>query len=154
MTTAILDTNVLVQAVISSPRSASARTLDALFQDRFQLVCSPEVIDEWLAVLSLPRMRARHGMTDDELLEFLAAILVNAERHPGEADVSARLVRDVTDTKLLSLAIESQADYLVTKLTTVGICCHCGTSWGRGSPRRLRSFACSISINKETAAAA
>jgi len=35
-------------------------------------------------------------------------------RYPGNVPVSAELTRDVTDTKFLSLAAESGADFLVT----------------------------------------
>jgi uncharacterized protein len=114
MITAILDTNVIVQGVISTSRSASARTIDALLDGRFQLVYAPAVADEWLDVLSLPQMRRRHGLNDDELLDFLTALLIDGQRFPGNRNVSARLTRDVTDTKFLALAVESNADYLVT----------------------------------------
>jgi putative PIN family toxin of toxin-antitoxin system len=78
------------------------------------LVYSPAVVDEWLDVVTLPHIRARHGMDDDEILELLAAVLIDGQRYPGTIDVSAQLTRDLTDTKLLSLALESNADYLVT----------------------------------------
>ncbi len=114
MITAILDSNIIVQAVISSPASASARTLDFYHGGKFQLHYSPAILDEWMEVLTVPRIRARHGMTDDELLEFLASVLINARRFPGETAVSAQLSRDITDTKFLALAAESHADFLVT----------------------------------------
>src|SRR5262245_36901430 len=114
MITAILDANVVVQGTISAATTASARTLDARFDNRFLLVYSPAVVDEWLDVLSLPHIRARHAMNDDEILDFLAAILVDGRRYPATRHVSAPLTRDLTDTKLLSLALESNADFLVT----------------------------------------
>jgi len=114
MTTAVLDTNILVQSLISSPRSASVRTLDAYFDGRFRLAYSSPLFDELVGVLMLPQIRARHQLSDDEILEFLASLLVNAVRYPGVFPVSHRLARDVTDTKFLSLAVESEADYLVT----------------------------------------
>jgi putative PIN family toxin of toxin-antitoxin system len=72
------------------------------------------MIDEVLDVLVLPQIRSRHGLTDTELLEYLAALLVDAVRFPGIVPVSPRITRDVTDTKFLSVAVESTADYLVT----------------------------------------
>jgi putative PIN family toxin of toxin-antitoxin system len=112
--TAILDASVVVQAVISSARAASSRTLDALHDGKFHLIFSPAILDEWLEVLTVGRIRDRHGMTDDELLEHLASLLVNATRHTGTSSVPAHLARDVTDTKYLALAVESSADFLVT----------------------------------------
>ena len=114
MTTAILDTNVLVQSFISSRRSASVRTLEACYDGRFRLVYSPDSLDEVLDVLMLPQIRDRHGMNDTELLDFIASLLVDADRFSGAAQVSAEITRDVTDTKFLALAAESAADYPVT----------------------------------------
>ena len=111
---AILDTNVVVQSVISSPPAASARVLDAYFDGDFRLVYSPSTLDELLDVLVLPSIRARHGMSDDEVLEFAASLLVNAVRYETGLTVPASLTRDVTDAKFLALAEESDADYLVT----------------------------------------
>lgn len=114
MIAAILDTNVLVQALISPLRSASARTLEAYYDGRYRLVYSPQTIDELMEVLILPRMKKRHGLSDDELLEFVASLLPDAEEYSGEVKVPTDLARDVTDTKFLALAEESGADYLVT----------------------------------------
>ena len=114
MTTAILDTNVIIQATFSPPQSASYRAVAASEQGRFQLVFSPATVDELLHVLSLPRIRSRHGWSDDQILRFVLSFLADAlvqEEVPG---VSAVLTRDVTDTKFLGLAEASNADYLVT----------------------------------------
>ena len=114
MINAVLDTNVVLQSLIGSPKGASARTLDALFSDEFQIASSPAVVDEWLEVLSLPKIRKRHGLTDDEILEFLAALVVSGSWHAGQTKVSAALTHDLTDTKFLALAREARANYLVT----------------------------------------
>lgn len=79
MIRAILDTNVLVQSVIGSPDAASARTLDAAYHGEFRILYSPDTLDELLAVLMVPSIRDRHGMSDDEILEFVASLLVRAE---------------------------------------------------------------------------
>jgi predicted nucleic acid-binding protein len=68
-----------------------------------------------LEVLTVPHIRARHGLSDDELLEFLASLLVNAVAYPGQVVVPASLPRDPTDAKFLALADESKANYLVTR---------------------------------------
>ena len=114
MITAVLDTNVVLQSLIGSPKSASARTLDALFDGDFQIAYSPAVLDEWLEVLSIESMRRRHGLTDDELLEFLAAVVVSGKWHSGATKISSALPHDLTDTKFLALSAESRAEYLIT----------------------------------------
>lgn len=114
MTTAVLDTNVVVQSLIGSPDSASARTLDALYDGRFRFVYSPDTIDELLAVLTVPHIRVRHGLSDDEILEFVASLVACGERVDGTATVPARIVGDATDVKFVAAAEASGADYLVT----------------------------------------
>jgi predicted nucleic acid-binding protein len=54
MTTAILDTNVLIQGVIGSPRAAAARTLRAYRDKRYQLVFSLDTLEEFHDVFTLP----------------------------------------------------------------------------------------------------
>lgn len=110
----ILDTNILVQAAIGSPRSASTRALKAYDEGKYLLVLSPALIDELLTVLLLPQIRARHGWSDDQVLRFVLSLLPGAVIYPGQQPVSATLTRDVTDTKLLALAAEAGATYLVT----------------------------------------
>jgi putative PIN family toxin of toxin-antitoxin system len=114
MLTAILDTNVFVRAALR-PASPSARVVDAYLDGRFQLVLSQAVLQELFAVLMLPGIRVRHGWSDDEILRFLTELPANAALYPGQADVAASIPRDVSDVKFLSLAHESNANYLVTK---------------------------------------
>lgn len=114
MIRAVLDTNVVVQSLIGSSRSASARVLDAYFDGRFELAYSAATLDELLDVLQLMAIRARHGLTDDELLEFVAVIFTPARNYPGELPLSHELTRDITDTKFLAVAEEARADFLVT----------------------------------------
>jgi putative PIN family toxin of toxin-antitoxin system len=114
MISAVLDTNVTVQSLIGSPRSASARVLDAYYAGKFELLYSRDTLDELIDVLLLPQIRRRHGLSDDEVLEVVASLLLNARHCAGELGVSATLTRDLTDTKFLALAAEADADYLVT----------------------------------------
>lgn len=114
MIVAILDTNVILQSVIGSPRNASRRVLRAYDRDRFRLAFSRDTIDEALNALTIPRIRSRHGWNDDQILRFVVSLLTNAVVHPGRQRVSGALARDVSDTKFLALAEEAAADYLVT----------------------------------------
>ena len=114
MITAVLDTNVIVQSLISSPPSASVRVLDAYYDRRFQLIYSPATVDELLEVLLLASIRQRHQLSDDEVLEFVASLVANARQIVATHPLSHALARDITDTKFLSLAEATQVDYLVT----------------------------------------
>jgi putative PIN family toxin of toxin-antitoxin system len=114
MIVAVLDTNVLVQSLIGSHRSASVQVVEALLLNRFQAVFSPETIDELIDVLNVPHIRARHRLTAEELEQFVSALLSRANLLAGASGVSPSLPRDATDAKLLALAEQANADFLVT----------------------------------------
>lgn len=113
MITAIVDTNVLVRAAISS-RGASFRVLQLSREHKFQFVFSNDTIDELLHVLLIPSIRARHGQTDAETADFVRSLMVDAAVFAAPQPQTHE-VRDATDSRFLSLAAVSQADYLVTK---------------------------------------
>ena len=73
------------------------------------------MLEELLSVLILPRIRMHHGWSDDEIVRFVAELPTHAARYPGQAPVPPSIPRDVSDVKFLSLALESNAHYLVTK---------------------------------------
>jgi putative PIN family toxin of toxin-antitoxin system len=63
---AVLDSSVLVSALIS-PAGPSAQILAAWTQERFELVMSPQVLDELTEVLDHPKFRrwvSTHVATD------------------------------------------------------------------------------------------
>lgn len=100
--------------MIGSSRATSARVLDAYFDGQFELIYSADSLDELLNVLLIPKIRRRHGLLDDEVLDFIAALIPFGRECTGTSPVSHSLAHDVTDTKFLALADESAADYLVT----------------------------------------
>ncbi len=115
MITAILDTNVLLQAAIGRAQGASCRVLRASKEGKYTLVFSPTTLEELFDVLMVPRLRKLHGWSDDQILEFTSSFFVDAAIFPGEKIVSPSLTRDPSDTKFLALAEESKANFLVTK---------------------------------------
>ena len=114
MITAILDTNVFVQALSSSPQSASSRVVAAYFDHRVRLVFSSATFDELIEVLALPQIKVRHGLSDDEIIEFTESLWDHAVVYRTTRPSVAGVVRDLTDKKFLALAEESNAEYLVT----------------------------------------
>ncbi len=118
MVSAVVDTNVLVAGVLtSSSRSASRRLLDRHRRGDFALFLSPAALKEIQQVLVLPSLRAMHQLTDDEIQLFCLRLEfdTNTRVLAGTLPVSPAVTRDVTDTKWLALALEAEADYLVTK---------------------------------------
>lgn len=57
--------------------------LDAYDDGRFRLAYTPETVDELVDALTIRRIRDRHGLTDDEVLEFVASLLVRGIRTPS-----------------------------------------------------------------------
>jgi len=115
MPSAVVDTNIFVAALLTtSPRSASRRVVDALLSEHFQLLISPDTFDELMEVMALPRIRAQHELTDRALITFGRSILASGTMLTGKLILDPAIVRDVTDAKWLALAIEGNADFLVT----------------------------------------
>lgn len=114
MLTVILDTNIYIRAALS-PDSPSAKVVDAYFEGKFQLILSQNVLEELLSVLMLPDIRKLHDWSDDEIIRFVMDLPISAVIYPATTRVPASLPRDATDVKFLSLAHESNADFLVSK---------------------------------------
>src|SRR5688572_29235684 len=114
MISAVLDTNVFVQAIIGPVTSSSARVLDEYAAGRFDLFVSKDTATELHHVLCHSSVRRHHAMTDAEVARFVPALLRHARVHETEQLVSPALPRDVSDTKMLDLALAAAADFLVT----------------------------------------
>lgn len=114
MISAILDTNVILQSVIGEESSASVQVVERYFDGDFELFFSEAILDELIDVLSLERLRPKHGFSDDEILEYVNSLLDNGRCFASDVNVSAAITRDITDTKFLALAQASDANYLVT----------------------------------------
>jgi predicted nucleic acid-binding protein len=97
MTSAVLDTNVVVQSLFSTSRNASRQVLDAYFEGRFRPQFSEATLKKLLGVLALPRIREKHGKSDEEVLEFITPLLASGDRHEIRTIVPASVTRDVTD---------------------------------------------------------
>jgi putative PIN family toxin of toxin-antitoxin system len=108
---AVLDTNVVVSAVLI--RVGNERhILDAWRHGAFDLVLSPQLLEELGRVLSYPRIRDTRWMTEAEVVELLQILAEESIFVPGQLMVTAS--RDPTDDKFIVAALEADADYLVT----------------------------------------
>jgi putative PIN family toxin of toxin-antitoxin system len=106
----VLDANVLVSAVISTagpPREIVTAWVD----ERFELIASPELLDELRDVLQRPRLRRWVSLeTATEFIAGLAEDAVIVEDPPSRPALTA----DPDDDYLVALARTAQADYLVS----------------------------------------
>lgn len=109
---AVLDTNVIVSALIS-PRGALAQIYRAWQLGRFAYVTSPPLLDELSPTLACPRVRKYLTWTEDERAEFLEALAYAAKLvNPNiELDV---IQGDPDDNRVLEAAVTAGASHVVT----------------------------------------
>lgn len=110
----MLDTNVLVSGTLKAEGNPPAQVLRAwLDEQRFRLAISPALLEEYRRVLFRPVLRDLSPWTDQEIQELLSRIETLAEiRVPGRLQV--QVCRDPEDDKVIAVAVEARADYLVS----------------------------------------
>jgi len=109
---AVVDTNLLVSSFISPlsyPREIERRWR----RGDFVLVTSGEIIEEVNRVLHLPRIQGKYHLSELDIQAFVLTLTHRA------ACVAGRLIlKDVApdpgDDKIISCAIEGEADLIVT----------------------------------------
>lgn len=107
---AVMDTNVLY-AGLRSRRGASFQILDTLWQRKWTLVFSNTVLTEYEEILK--REAATLRLDFERINKLLDALCTLAERrHPSETWLP--VLHDPDDEALVHLAVESQADHLVS----------------------------------------
>ena len=108
---AVLDTNVLVSALIS-PGGGSARLLLALRSGAFELLVSPLLLAELREVLQRDKFRQYVSEAEaDAYVELIRSeSIVRADPRPLPEPLSA----DPDDEYLIDLARDARADALVT----------------------------------------
>jgi len=112
VTRALLDTNVLISALIS-PRGAPGRIVMAfLNHDAFELVISPAIIAEIEAALRLPKIR-KYLLDPNDALAWLADLVALADLVTDTGAVQG-ICRDPDDDAVLSAAVEGRAAVIVT----------------------------------------
>jgi len=112
MLRAVIDTNLLVSGFISPlsyPREIEKRWRN----EQFILVTSPQIIDEINRVLYLPRIKQRYKLSESDIHAFILAITFKASCTAGNIVLSG-VAPDPGDDKIISCAVEAQADFIVT----------------------------------------
>jgi len=109
---AVLDTNVIVSALIS-PRGAPAEIFSAWQRGRFTYVTSPPLLDELARALSYPRVRKFLTWTDEERGEFLEALAYAARLVIPTIELNV-LSDDPDDNRVLEAAVAVGASHVVT----------------------------------------
>ncbi len=108
----VLDTSVVVAALRTRSGAGNA-VLRLLAGGRLLALATPPLFLEYEDVLKRPEQRLAHGLTPDEIDEFLAELAALIE--PVEVHFDWRpQVRDPNDEMVLEAAISGRADALIT----------------------------------------
>lgn len=108
---AVLDTNVIVSATLIRGGNED-RILRAWQRGAFELVLSPEILEEIGRVLAYEKLRQSRWMTEAEVVLLLETLAREGVLVPGTASVKAS--RDPEDDKFLGAAVQARARYVVT----------------------------------------
>ncbi|MHC1725238.1 MAG: putative toxin-antitoxin system toxin component, PIN family [Syntrophobacteraceae bacterium] len=111
----ILDTNVLISAILS-PKGLSAQVFRYEREDKIELAFSPATIEEAWRVLGSVRIQAllqKRGISSDKAKTFFESILKSSFLTPGILTVKA-VSEDPDDDKFLACALEANADFIVS----------------------------------------
>ncbi len=111
MTRAVVDTNILIRALIK-PQGTVGPVLTRLRDGDYTFLYAEPLLDELVAKLTLPRIRDKYHLTDDDVEIVLALILLRGEPDVPQHRITA--CRDPKDNVVLEVAVAGEADYIVT----------------------------------------
>jgi uncharacterized protein len=111
MTRAVVDTNILIRALIK-PQGTVGPILTRLRSGDYALVYSQPLLDELLEKLALPRIRQKYALDDQAIEDTLALLALRGELvHPTRA---IKVCRDPDDNAVIEAAVAGTAEYIVT----------------------------------------
>jgi len=111
MLKAVLDTNVLISALLSSDGIPNQLLRQA--KRTYQLFISREILEEVRDVLLKPRIQRKMSLTEDKILAFLSTIqrvAIVVENPP----LLPIIEDDPDDDVILACSLEAKVDYLVS----------------------------------------
>lgn len=104
----LIDTNVLLSAALRNRLPEAVVTFIAT-NERCRWIVTESILREYVEVIRRPKF----GFADDVLVEWSNLLTMRTIQVP-EPDVEADFPRDPKDAIFLSVAVASQADFLVT----------------------------------------
>lgn len=106
----IVHTNIIISGLISN-NSYPAQIVDGIFEYKFDVCISQAVFDEYLNVLQREKFQKYRNFFFNArlMIEFLSEKALFFE-----PTTKINILKDPDDNKFLELAMESNADYLIT----------------------------------------
>jgi hypothetical protein len=123
MLRAVVDTNLLVSGFIS-PFSYPREIERCWRKGEFVLVTSFGIIEEVNRVLHLPRIQQKYHLTESDIQAFVLTLTHQVDCVAGKVILKG-VAPDPGDDKVISCAVEAQADFIVTgdkELQQLGAC--------------------------------
>jgi putative PIN family toxin of toxin-antitoxin system len=111
MTRAVVDTNILLRAIIK-PLGTVAPVIVRFEQDRFRLIYSQWLLDEITEKLELPRIRLKYNISRKDIARFFDLLIEKGERVEPERVVN--ICRDADDNHVIEAALAGNAEFIVT----------------------------------------
>ena len=115
MTRIVIDTNILVSAILT-PKGNPAKILKHVLEGKLNLIISPAILEETQQVLRYPRLvklMKKNKITRKEVYDFLGKMSKVAVITPGKLEIDA-IPDDPADNKILACGLEGEADYLIS----------------------------------------
>ncbi len=115
MTRIVIDTNILVSAILTS-KGNPAKILKLVLEGKLNLIISPAILKETQRVLRYPRLvklMKKNKITMKEVYDFLDKMSKIAVITPGKLEIDA-IPDDPADNKILACSLEGEADYIIS----------------------------------------
>lgn len=110
----VVDTNILLQSLLNDTGPAS-KCLAYFRRGEIDVVVSRETLREAREVLTRSKLRARYPQITDEKVESLITFLRYRGIYVRSVQQWFEYARDPKDEPFLNLAIEVEADYLISR---------------------------------------
>lgn len=110
----VIDTNLMISAAISAG-SIPDQLLQIWRNDKYELIVSPEILQEIEEVSQRARLREKYHLFPKKISRLFAALKLAAEViQPIPEEQLTVHCRDSKDDKFLALSISGKADFLIT----------------------------------------
>lgn len=109
-----MDADCLVAGVLT-PTGATTELLGLWQEGAIELVVCPNLLDEVRRTLVHPRVAGKYALEQPEVEAFVDRLRLEGIMFEDPVDPPRVVPDDRTDDYLVALAIESKADYLVTR---------------------------------------
>lgn len=113
MIRAVLDTNIIVSAIINTNSSVSQEIYQNSKGKRFLLVISPSILAEVEDVIHRTRIVRFHKYSVQEMRRIVQELINVSYMVSGKTEIE--VVRDPDDNKIISAAVEAKAEYIVSR---------------------------------------